>query len=226
MSYIIKNKQIYSIILLSIMVSVFFANSIKKNFIELYIINLGNISIRYFLIIISVAIEYIIHKTLINSNIVSRCKSKQKFLKENIKTEVITSTIIFLIFNFIVLLIRLPISFIYILDMCIISINIVLVYITISLIIKIIDIFIKIHYISSVVFVFIFSSFDFILEHFNFFFLDNKLFDLGAIYKIFYMYKNSIICFLFIIILDLIMFKILNLNIKRKDFILKNDEEI
>lgn len=226
MIYIVKNKHLYSIILLSIIVSIFLANNVKNNFLELYIGKLSNLSIRYFLIIISVAMEYIIYKTLSNSCIISRYKSKQMFLRENLKVEIIFSIIIFYIFNLVVMLISLPISIYYIIDITIININIILIYITISLMIKTINIFVKSCYMSSIIFVFIYVSFDFILEHFNFFFFNSKLFDLGNIYKIFYMYKNSIVYFLFIIFLDLIMFKILNLEIKRKDFILKNDEEI
>ena len=92
--------------------------------------------------------------------------------------------------------------------------------------VKTFDIFIKTHYISSIVLVFIYVSFDFILEHFNFFFFNNKFFFFFSIYKLFYMYKNNIAYFIVIIILDLSLFTLLNLKIKRKDYILKNDEEI
>ena len=225
MRYIIKSKQLYSIVLVSIVIGFFLGNSAKNNFLESYIGNMRNISIRYFLIIISIAIEYIVYKTLNNSCIISRYKNKQKFLKESMKTEIILSIIIFSIFNFAVLLISLPISIKYIIDIAIINVNIILIYITFSLMVKTFDIFIKTHYISSIVLVFIYVSFDFILEHFNFFFFNNKFFDLGAIYKLFYMYKNNIAYFIVIIILDLSLFTLLNLKIKRKDYILKNDEE-
>lgn len=225
MIHISKNKQLYSIIVLNIVIGIFLGNSVKENFLQLYIANIGNISIRYFLIIISVALEYIIYKTLNNSSIISRNKSKRFFLRNSIKYEIILSIIMFLIFNLSVMFVALPTSINYISDIIIINMNIILIYTTISLMIKIINLLIKKHYISSIVFVFIYVSFDFILEHFNFFFFSNKLFDLGYLYKIFYMYKNSIIYFLIIIVLDLIMFKILELKIKRKDFIQINDEE-
>ncbi len=226
MIYIIKNRHVYFLVLLSIIIGLFMANGIRNNFLEIYIGRLGVISVRYFLIIISVVIEYLIYKIMSNSCIISRYESKQMFLRENIKVELILSIIIFFIFNLVVMLFSLPTSIHYIIDIAIITMNIMMIYITISLMIKVIDIFVKNHYISSIIFVFIFTVFDFILEHFNFFFFDNKLFDLGAIYKIFYMYKNSIIYLLFIILLDLIMFVALSLTFKRKDFILKNDEEI
>lgn len=226
MRYIIKNKQLYSIILISIAIGIFLGNSAKINFLASYIGNMGNISIRYFLIIISIAMEYVVYKTLNNSCIISRYKNKQRFLKESLKIELILSIIIFSIFNLVVLLISLPSSIKYIIDIGIINVNIILIYMTISLMVKTFDIFIKTHYISSIIFVFIYVSFDFILEHFNFFFFNNKFFDLGAIYKLFYMYKNSITYFIIIIVLDIALFKVLNLKIKRKDYILKNDEEV
>lgn len=226
MRCIVKNKQLYFVILISIAVGIFLGNSVKSHFLESYIGNMGNISIRYFLIIISIAMEYIVYKILNNSCIISRCENKQKFLKESIKIEFVLSIIIFSIFNLAVLLISSPSSIKYIIDIGIVNVNIILIYITISLLIKMIDIFIKTHYISSIIFVFMYVSFEFILEHFNFFYFNNKLFDLGAIYKLFYMYKNSIAYFIIIIVLDLILFTILNLKIKRKDYILKSDEEI
>lgn len=226
MRHIIKNKQLYFLGFIIIVIGCFLGNSVKNNFLEAYIGNMGNISIRYFLIIISLAMEYIVYKTLNNSCIISRYENKQKFLKESIKIEIILSIIIFSIFNLLVLLISLPSSIKYIIDIGIINVNIILIYITISLLIKMINVFIKTHYISSIVFIFMYVSFEFILEHFNFFYFNNKLFDLGTIYKIFYMYKNSIVYFIFIIFLNTILFAILNLNVKRKDYILKSDEEI
>lgn len=226
MRYIIKNKQLYFVVFFSIAIGIFLGNSVKNNFIESYIGNMGNISIRYFLIIISVTTEYIIYKTLSNSCIISRYGNKQKFLTESIKFEIILSIIIFSIFNMVVWLISLPASIKYIVDIVNINANIILIYITISLLIKIIDFFVNNHYISSIIFMFIYVSFDFILEHFNFFYFNNELFDLGAIYKLFYMYKNSIAYFIIITVLDLFLFTILNLKIKRKDYILKSDEEI
>lgn len=225
MIYILKNKQLYLIILLIVVVGIFLSNSAKSNFIILYLEHLNNISIRYFLITISVAIEYFIHRLLSNSSIISRYKSKQLFLRKSLKIEIILSVIVFSLFNLIVLLVSAPTSFIYMIDICIVNINIIIVYITISLMIKIIDSFVDLRYISSVIFIFLYVSFDFVLDHFNFFFFNNKLFDLGTIYRIYYMYENSIIYFMIIIILDVIMFKILNVKIKRKDFMIKNAEE-
>ncbi len=226
MIYIIKNKQVYFLILLSIIVGLFMANGTRSNFLEIYMGRLGIISIRYFLIILSIIIEYVIYKTMSNSCIISRHESKQIFLKKSIKLELLLSIIIFSIFNLVVMLFSLPTSIHYIIDIVIITINIMIIYITISLTIKVIDIFAKNHYVSSIIFVFLYTAFDFILEYFNFFFFNNKLFDLETIYKVFYIYKNSIIYLLFILMLDLIMFTVLNLKIRRKDFILKNDEEI
>ena len=82
MRYIIKSKQLYSIVLVSIVIGFFLGNSAKNNFLESYIGNMGNISIRYFLIIISIAIEYIVYKTLNNSCIISRYKNKQNITCE------------------------------------------------------------------------------------------------------------------------------------------------
>ena len=226
MRYIVKNKQLYFLLFIIIVIGCFLGNSVKNNFLEVYIGNMGNISIRYFLIIISLAMEYIVYKALNNSCIISRYENKQKFLKESLKIEIILSIIFFSIFNLVVLLISLPSSIRYIIDIGIINVNIILIYIVISLLIKIINIFIKTHYISSTVFIFMYVSFEFVLEHFNFFYFNNKLFDLGAIYKIFYMYKNSIMYFIIIIILNLILFTILNIKVKRKDYILKSDEEV
>ncbi len=225
MIYVLRNKQLYLIMVLTIVVALFLSNSVKNNFIDLYLGNLSNISIRYFLIIISVAIEYFIHKSLNNSSIVSRCNSKQIFLRKNLKFEIILSSFVFFIFNLIVLIISLPMSTNYLMDICITTINIFIIYVTISLIVKIIDYFINAHHISSAIFIFLYVSLDFILDHFNFFFFNNKLFDLAVIYKLYYMYENSILYFTIILILDFIMFKILNEKIKRKDFLIKNDEE-
>lgn len=226
MRYIVKNKQLYFLLFIIIVIGCFLGNSVKNNFLEVYIGNMGNISIRYFLIITSITMEYIVYKTLNNSCTISRYGTKQKFLRESLKIEIILSIIIFSIFNFSVLLICLPTSAKYIIDIGMINFNIILIYITISLLIKMTDIFVKTHYISSVVFIFMYVSFEFILEHFNFFYFNNKLFDMGTIYKIFYVYKNSIVYFAAIIILNLILFTILNLNVKRKDYILKSDEEM
>ena len=61
MIYIIKNKQVYFLILLSIIVGLFMANGTRSNFLEIYMGRLGIISIRYFLIILSIIIEYVIY---------------------------------------------------------------------------------------------------------------------------------------------------------------------
>lgn len=226
MKYILKNKQFHFLMLLTVIVAIFLADSVKTNFLEIYIGNLSNISIRYFLIILSVAIEYITYKTLHNSCIIFRNSSKSDFFQSNIEIEMIIGFIVFITFNLIVLFISLPTSLHYIIDIIISSFNMILIYITVSLIIKIFDICFSVHYMASVAFLFIYTCIDFILEYFNFFIFNNKLFNLETIFIIFYTYKNSLFYFLIIIIFDIIIFKILTVKMSRKDFILKYDEEI
>ena len=70
MRYIVKNKQLYFLLFIIIVIGCFLGNSVKNNFLEVYIGNMGNISIRYFLIIISLAMEYIVYKALDRKSVV------------------------------------------------------------------------------------------------------------------------------------------------------------
>ncbi len=226
MIYILKNKQLYLIIFLSLIVGAFLGDFARNNFFEIYIGNIGNISIRYFLIISSVALEYIISKSLYSSCIISRYNNKKSFLIESIRIEVILSFILFSIFNLMVLIFALPMSLNYFADIFAINANILLIYITVSMFIKCLNIIIKTNYITSICFIFIYVCIDFVLEHFNFFYFDCKLFNLESVYRLVYAYKNGVLYFFLIILFDLVLLVVLLKNNKRRDYLLKNDDEI
>lgn len=225
MKYLLKNRQIYSVCLLILTVAVFFSISIDSNFVNMYIRNFNVISIRYFFLIISIVIEYIVYNYFYSSTIVNRYKNRSKYFYHTFLVEIVLSFMLFAIFNIIILVYHIPISLNYIIDICITLTNLLVVYITASLFVKLIDIFIQNHIISCVVFLFLFVCTDFILDHFNFFFFNHSLISLSNIYTIYYSSKNSLVFLMFIILLDIVFFNFFNLHISRKDILIQKDAE-
>lgn len=222
---ILNNKQMRFILLITVIISLFFSYAIKDNFLPLYIGNLSSTPVRYFFITISIIVENIIYQTLTNSVIISRHGSREKHLKEQVLIEIISITIIFVLFHSIAYIFSFPQSLKYLTFIIITFINFILIYIFISYIIKIINLFVRVHSISCVIFLFLFASIDFIIDYVNFFFFNESLFNLNTIYKIFYSYPHGNCYLLFILITNILCLHLLNFFIKRKDLLIKNEEE-
>lgn len=226
MKKIFISKQLYWIIFLFIVISLFFGNATRNDFPTLYLRNFTVIPIRYFFILMSVFIEYFVYKVFSNSTIVVRYHSKSRHLLKNIGIEILLSLILFLIFNGIVCIFSFPLSINYLGEVLITIFNFLIVHLTISLSIKMIDLLIPMHTISCVLFLFILICSDFIIDHFNFFFLNYSLFDFNALYTIYYTYPKGILYLGILALIDLGVLSILSTITKRKDFLIKNDEEV
>lgn len=225
MKKIFISKQLYWIMFLFVVISLFFGNATKNDFPTLYLRNFTVIPIRYFFILMSVFIEYFVYKVFSNSTVVVRCHSKSRHLLKNMGIEILLSLILFLIFNGIVCIFSFPVSINYLGEVMITIFNFLIVYLIISLSIKMIDLFIHMHTVSCIVFLFILICSDFIVDHFNFFFLNYSLFDFNALYTIYYTYPNGIWYLIILVLIDFGVLYILSTIIKRKDFLIKNDEE-
>ncbi len=224
MRRILKNKQLYIIFLISIIMAAYYGYNIRLDFLNLYVTYLANISIRYFFIILSVIIISIVYITNYNSSIIMRFKTRKKYLFSTIVVEFIIAIITIVIFNLIIILLNYPTCFSNITDILISILNFLIIFITISIIIKLIDGFINNHSFSCCVFLLIFASLDSIIEHFNFFFINKPIIDLNSIYLINYNFDYGWLYFVVIILIDFIMYVVINKIIIKKDFILKRDD--
>lgn len=225
MIHFIKNKSFFKIFLISIFVSILISINLQDNLILHYTSILSTFSVRYFLVIISVTIEYLVYKYSSDYFLIIRSFNKEKYLKKIIIYELIISFIFIGIFNFIIMLKKISFPTSNILFFIELSFNFLIIYFLISFIIKIIALFINKHIIASIIFIFIYSIIDFSTEYALFFILSKPIFNMSYTYTFNYYYKDGkfIIC-LIIILLNFIMYLILKLNIKRKDLIFSKYE--
>ena len=225
MRYIFRNKQFFSMVIFLIIIAIIFTLSINGSFLQSYITNYTSIPIRYFFIIISVVIEYFICSIFYSSTIITRLKYKSNLLAKSFFIEVLLFFFAILIFNFIIFMFNIDDFFVNIFYVLMTCINLLIIYVFISLIIKVIDIFISKHFLASIGFVFVFTCFDLVLDHFNFFFFNNSLINLNYIYTIFFFSKKWFVWFVALILLSILLYNILALTFYKKDFLLQKEDD-
>lgn len=222
MKYILKTPLFIICLIIMGIIGYFIGLDISKDFATLYIYKLTCIPVRYNLLIIIVFSNYLSFKQLNCVGIILRNKSLFNFFLKSLKVE---GLIVFLLFIFL----HIPILYLnheYFFRNVFLIIKIILNGILISLviisIIKIVDIRWKNRAISSGIVLGMFTIIDIVLEYFNFFVVDDVIFDLSYLFILPYSYEFYFIIAIFLALLIAVLtFTFVFLSLK-KDYLLGN----
>lgn len=190
MKYILKTPLFIMCFIIIIIIGCFLGNNISEDFTGLYVSKLMLIPIKYSLLSIVVIINFLVFNQQSRSVIVLRKKTLFDALIGILKIEVIILFILFLGLHFPILFSN-PNKFTNYLNLMIkIVINSVIISIILITLIKIIDLKLKNRAISCSVILSSFCIIDLVLEHFNWFVVDNSIFDFSYIFILPYIYSN------------------------------------
>lgn len=205
MKYILKTHLFIMCIIIIIIIGCFLGYNISENFTELYISKLMLIPIRYFLLALVIIINFLVFNQQSGPVIVLRKKTLFNALISIFKIEV---SILFVLF----FVLHLPVLFLnmsqFINHLGLISkmiINCVIVSLVISSLIKIIDIKLKNRASACGLIFGGLCVMDFLLEHFNWYAVDEAVFDFSYIFVLPYIYNNYFFIALVLIATGLVL---------------------
>lgn len=221
----IRNPQIIKAILCLLLLGTVIGYGIGDDFVNLYISKIGQIPVRYTIIIVVLFIDYTVFENMNHYIYIFRYKSVSSFISRSIITELFITLILLVVLHVPIFILN-SIQFLSNLPMFILSIINVLVVISLILtIIRFINIWVNNRIISTGVFIIIFFCLDVLLEHYNYFIFNYNLFDFKSILTLPFIYPSYVVIATVMIIVQIFLLEIIKKLIIRKDYILKQDEE-
>lgn len=190
MKYILKTPLFIMCFIIIIIIGCFLGYNISEDFTGLYVSKLMLIPIRYSLFAIVVIINFLVFNQQSRSIIVLRKKTLFDALIDVVKIEVIILFTLFFVLHLPILFLNIS-QFVNHLNLISkIIINCVVVSLILITLIKIIDLKLKNRAIACGIILGSFCIMDLVLEHFNWFFIDNSIFDFSYIFILPYIYSN------------------------------------
>lgn|SRR5574344_842533 len=211
MKYILKAPLLIMSFIIIFIIGCFVGYNISDNFPLLYMSKLTQIPARYILLILIVFTNNLVFNQLNCNAIILRKKSLFNSLLNFMKIEVIVLLLLFICLHLPIIFLNTKEFFSNSYLIIKVIINGVIVSLLLLNIIKIVDIKIKNRTVASGFVLAIFCIADILLGHFNFFIINNEIFDFSYIFAFPYIYKNyyafaSILVVIIVILTALFVF--------------------
>ncbi|MDD2644230.1 MAG: hypothetical protein PHC65_06070 [Methanobacteriaceae archaeon] len=221
MKHLLKTPLFIICLIFALIIGGFVGYGISNDFVYLYMSKLTQIPTRYILMILIVVISCLIFNQLSHSTIILRQKSLFNLSLYMLKIEIIALCLIFTIFHLPIFLLNSAHFFDNLFLIVKVIINAVVVSLLLTALIKLVDIKLKSRAISSGIILVVICIIDILLGHFNFFVINEPIFDFSHIFVLSYMYKNY---YILVILIVVVIFFLLSLFIYlslKKDYFLR-----
>ena len=222
MRYILRMPLLLTCLVLAFLLGCFVGYDISNDFLTVYSTRIIQIPVRYILLCLIIFSNLLLFNQQNCLSIILRRKSFFNSIIYLSIYELIVIILIFLAFNFPVMIQNMLEFFNNITDIGLNYINCIIMSLFVISLIKMIDVIIKNRSLACSIFLIVFASLDYLLEHFNYFSFDKITFDFSYIFCLPCVYKGYYIIAIILLITTIVL-NILSTFIRIKnDFMLES----
>lgn len=220
MKYLFQTPTIIVCLLIMLIFGTYVGYDISDDFINLYMSKLMLILIRYIIILNIVVVNYSVYSKFSLNTIVVRRKNLFNALINIIFKEILLISLMFVVFHIPIFILNVNnfISNIYLIFKLIL--NSILVSFLLNNIVRILDLKIKNRVVSCGIMVCLLGMMDFILENYNWLFVQETIFDFSYLFLLPLVYTNYIYIFIILLFVAFLLMSFsIYLGIKKDCFL-------